>query len=258
MESTRRWRGMACRGAPAVRGAAALVAVGALWGGLELAAGTTSAAAALRVAGGSAQAQAKKDLLVKSDMPKGWTATKNSDSGSSGLGTGVPAADEQLASCLDVPAGVVEGAGRTVSSPQFNSPGDQLYGVTDAVVVFNSAKDARAQMVAYGRAQAASCLQSEAQGPYRNKIIGNIPKGVTFGTMTFNTADPSVIGPHAAGVVAHVPLTSQGVTLPLTFSQVVLAKGRLVQEISFYSFVKAFPVAVERHLISVAAGRIGL
>jgi len=189
-------------------------------------------------------------------VPKGWTTTKNTDDGSSGLGTGIPAADEELASCIDVPPGVIEAEPPSVSSPELESPGDQFYTVTDQIVVFNSSTDAREQVAAYGSPKTARCVQSLAQGPYRNKVLGSVPKGVTIGAMTVTSADAAVVGPRAVGLVVHMPVTTQGVTVPVTMSEVVEAKGRLVQEITFSSFIEPFPASLERHLIAVAAARL--
>lgn len=237
------------------RRTAALVAIGALW----LALGWTTAGkagAALQASAGNEQAQAKKDLLVKSDMPKGWTTAKNTDAGSLGLGTGVPAADDQLASCLDVPQGVIEASPPVVSSPEFDSPGNQFYAVSDQVLVFNGSADAREQVAAYSSAKTPACLQTEAEGPYKNKILGSIPKGVTLGAIKVTSADPAVIGPHAGGIDVRLSVTDHGVTVPLTFSEIVLANGRLLQQVTFVSYVRPFPVAVEEHLMAVLADRL--
>ncbi len=77
-------------------------------------------------------AQAKKSLLVLGDMPKTWTA-----SASSGGNAPTPAA-AQLARCLGVPLKEVNDNPPTVSSKDFNGPGD-VQSVQDSIEVFPTA-----------------------------------------------------------------------------------------------------------------------
>ena len=65
------------------RGAAGLVAAGLL--GLALL-GSVAAEAGASSSGSASLTQARKDLLVLSDMPAGWTSTKNPNTGNNTVG----------------------------------------------------------------------------------------------------------------------------------------------------------------------------
>src|ERR1700734_1726243 len=83
-------------------------------------------------------AQARKDLLVLSDMPAGWTSTKNPNANdNSSLG------NKQLAHCIGVSSSLIAENPPSVYSPQFQNS-DGTLTVADSVAVFPSAKNATA------------------------------------------------------------------------------------------------------------------
>ena len=83
----------------------------------------------------SSKAQAKKLLLVLSDMPKGWKTEKGSGGGGS---SNFPGAT-QLASCIGVPASLITSNPPEVDSPYYENKSGSLE-VQDSVSVFPSAK----------------------------------------------------------------------------------------------------------------------
>ena len=96
-----------------------------LSGGLAIGilAGTADAASAHNA---SPLGQAKKALLMLSDLPSGWTSTKSSNNNSSFPGAA------QLAGCLGVPTSVITNNPPTANSPDFDSK-SQLQTVGDSV-----------------------------------------------------------------------------------------------------------------------------
>jgi len=115
------------RGIVTRTGIAACLAGGLAMG---LLAGTTVAASAHS---SPLIGQAKRDLLVLSDLPSGWTSTKSSNNNSSFPGAA------QLASCLGVPKSIITNNPPTASSPEFDSK-NHLQSVNDSVQIYPSAK----------------------------------------------------------------------------------------------------------------------
>ena len=95
-----------------------------------------------------------------------------------------------------------------------------------------------------------------ASGPLKSKLLGKMPKGVTVGTLLVSPIDPTTYGAGTAGYSMSVPVTSHGVTLNLTVTQVFAVKGRLGHQITYTSVGVPFSIALEQRLTSVAAGRL--
>jgi hypothetical protein len=53
-----------------------------------------------------------------------------------------------------------------------------------------------------------------------------------------------------------VPVTTHGVTLNVTVTQLYAVKGRLGQQVTFTSIGLPFSIATEQHLSSLAVGRL--
>src|ERR1700733_5194790 len=70
----------------------------------------------------SSKAQAKKMLLVLSDMPKGWKKEK----GSGGSGSNNFPGATQLASCIGVPASLITSNPPEVDSPYYENKSGSL------------------------------------------------------------------------------------------------------------------------------------
>ncbi|MGH9046576.1 MAG: hypothetical protein ACRDVW_04600, partial [Acidimicrobiales bacterium] len=113
--------------------------------------GSASLAAASNA---SARAQAKKHVLVLSDMPSGW----HTEAGTGGASTsnGLPDASV-LAGCLGVPAKLIEANPPEYDSPYFENKSGSLE-VQDAVSVFPSLKEAHAQFAAIANAKTPACM----------------------------------------------------------------------------------------------------
>ncbi len=194
-------------------------------------------------------AQARKDLLVLADMPSGWTSSKNPNTSNNTLG------DNQLAHCIGVSTALITENPPSVNSPQFQDAQGTLT-VTDNVTVFPSVKNAAAEDAVAANPKMAHCMTLLATGPLKAKLFGKAPKGTTYGTPLVSAVDPSAFGSGVSGWALSVPISTQGVTVNVTSTQLVTVKGRLGHQVTFTSVGAPFSMTLEQHLMTVAAGRL--
>ena len=195
-------------------------------------------------------AQARKELLVLSDMPAGWTSTKNPNANNnSSLG------NKQLAHCIGVSAALIAENPPGAYSPQFQNA-DGTLSVADNVAVFPSVKNAAAEYSIGSNPKFPSCLTALASGPLKTKLFGKLPKGTTTGTPLVSAVAASALAPGIAGYSLSVPVTAQGTTLNVTVTQLVTVKGRLGHQVTFTSVGSPFSLALEQQIMNVAAARL--
>jgi hypothetical protein len=156
-------------------GIAALTTSALLFVSLTIGAGVSAAS-------DQAQTQAKKYLLVRSDMPKGWTIGKASTSEySTPLGS---VGDQQLASCLGVPLSVLSSPRPQAAVPDFVDSDAGLI-VGDTVTVFPSINSAHIYFAAMENGKLAPCLAPIANSAsFKSHLLGPVPKGRTLGRIT--------------------------------------------------------------------------
>jgi hypothetical protein len=193
-------------------------------------------------------AQARKALLVLSDMPSGWESTKGLNNPNSTVG------DTQLAHCIGVAVSLISENPPSVNSPQFQNRSGSLT-VNDNVTVFPSAKNARAELATAANEKTPGCLTTLAQGPLKNQLLGKPPKGVTYGSPLVSATDPSAF-PFTAGYSMSWPETAHGETVNITVTQLFAVKGRLGQQIVFASYGPSFPIAAEQRIAKAAVLRL--
>ena len=229
----------------AVRFPALLLASGLLIG---LAEGPASANG-----GQGALAHAKKDLLVRSDFPTGWSG-QGSVSTSSGNGGSSFPGENQLASCLGVSAAVINLNAPNATSPNFQNKAGTDY-AQDNVSVFPSPKVAARQYTTIAGPKVPSCLTTVFQGPARQELANEVGKNVTLGTITVASANPSWLVPHSTGFTLSFPLTTQGITVKSAVTIVSMVRGSTASQLTLTSVGLPFPSALARHLASVAYTR---
>lgn len=193
-------------------------------------------------------AQARKALLVLSDMPTGWESTKAPNNPNSTVG------DAQLAHCIGVAQSLISENPPSVNSPQFQDKSGSLT-INDNITVFPSARNALAELGTVANKKTPGCMTALAQGPLKQQLFGKPPKGVTYGVPLVSATDQSAF-PFTAGYSMSWPALSHGVTTNITVTQLFAVKGRLGQQIVFTSFGPAFPIATEQHLAAVAVQRL--
>jgi len=227
------------------RAASALVAAGLLAGSVL---GAVAAPAGASSGSGSL-AQARKALLVLSDLPAGWTTGKNTNNGNNNVG------DTQLAHCIGVATSLIAENPPSVNSPQFEDTQGTLI-VNDNVTIFPSAKNAAAEFAIGANPKTPGCMTALASGSLKAKLFGKTPKGVSIGAPLVSAIDPTAFGPGVTGYSLSVPVVTHGVTVNLTITQLVAVKGRLGQQVTFTAVGVPFSIALEQHVMSVAAGRL--
>jgi hypothetical protein len=197
-------------------------------------------------------AQAKKLLLVLSDLPQGWSKQK----GSSGNGSGNFPGAKKLAACIGVPAKLIESNPPQANGPTYQNKGDSLE-VQDGVSVFSSAKEAKAEFNAVANAKAPGCTATAMNTPvFRKSVLSGAGKGSQIGTITATAINPANFYPGSAGFVLVIPLKVQGVSLNISFAVVYYVKGALGQQIQFTSYGATFPSSLTSTLSAVAAHRL--
>lgn len=219
---------------------------------LGLAAGAIApgaAAGAVHSGSGSSElAQARKALLVLSDMPSGWASTKAPHNPNSTVG------DKQLAQCIGVAESLISENPPSVNSPQFQNGSGSLT-VDDNVTVFPSAKNALAELHTAVNDKTPGCMTALAQGPLKKQLLGKPPKGVTYGTPLVSATDPTAF-PFTAGYSISWPALTHHGTVNITVTQLFAVKGRLGQQMVFTSLGSPFPIATEQHIAAAAVQRL--
>jgi len=227
-----------------LRAGIATLASGALLLGMML---TTSGSAG--ASSSSLKNQAKKALIVKSDLPKGWTSS------SSGNNSGSLPGEDQLAHCLGMPESVVTGNPPSVYSPEFSSK-NQLLLVDDSVQIDPSAKYAKEDYESLAEANSPSCVASEFNGPAKASLAKGFGHGATVGTIVANRTPSSYFGPHVADVTLYFPVTFSGTTVNLEMTLTDYVKGRLEQIMAFFGIESNFPSSLSKHLTTVGDQRL--
>lgn len=199
------------------------------------------------------QNQAKKYLLVLSDLPSGWKAE---GAASTGSGSGAFPGAKQLASCIGVSPKLITSNPPQANSPYFENSAGSLE-VQDSVLVFPSAKNARAQLSAITNTKTPSCMTALVNtSSFKSKVLGSSAQQASIGAITVTAARSGAYGTGTAGLVLQIPITDQGQTVAATLAEVFFIKGNLGHEISYNSYNTTFPQSLAKHLTSVAQSRL--
>ena len=238
------------RGRPPVARAAVLFPALLLASGLliGLAAGLASANG-----GHGVLAQAKKDLLVRSDFPTGWSGQGSVSTSSGGGGSSFPG-ENQLASCLGVSAAVINLDAPNATSPNFQNKAGTDF-AQDNVSVFPSTRVAAQQYTTIADPKVPSCLTTVFQGPAKQELANDVGKNTTLGTISVAPASPSWLVPHSTGFTLSFPVTTQGITVQSAVTIVSMVRGTTASQLTLTSVGLPFPSALARHLASVAYAR---
>jgi len=218
--------------------------------GCALLVGTLSVGGA---ASATTAAQAKKYLLVLSDMPKGW---KSEGAASTGGGSSSFPGAKQLASCIGVASNLITANPPEANSPYFQNKNGSLE-VQDTVTVFPSVKKANSEFGAIANAKTPSCVGSIMNTPsFKSQLTSSGGEGASVGTITVSKINSSLYGPHTAGVTIGIPISSQGVNVSAKVTVVFYVKGNLGQQLSFNSYNTSFPISIAHQLTVAALNRL--
>jgi hypothetical protein len=236
-----RWRGP--------RGLGGVIACGLAAGLFLLAAGAPAGAGT-----SSSVAQAKKHLLVLSDLPRGWKVEKGT--GGSGGPGGLPqGAAAQVASCIGVPKSVIDDNSPNATGPYYKNK-DASLEVQDSVSLFPSPSYARTQLSWVANPKTPGCLAAWLNGPGKSLIQAQAEKGETFENMTAAPLNAKVYGSHVTGFVLNLPVVYKGITVPTEMISVYAIRGRLGQNITYNAYGDSFPTALAKHLDAVALNHL--
>jgi hypothetical protein len=197
----------------------------------------------------ASKVQAKRGLLVLSDFPKGWTASKGTTTDPALPGVA------QLASCLGAPESVVNSKPAKVYSPAFKLKSSQLSAQND-VSIYPTAKAAQADVDLAANPKTPACFSTLLNGPLKAQLLGGLSPGESVGTILVSRSTGVGDAPGGANLIAFIPLTVGSTTANLQLSVVVYAKGTLEQTIILTSVQAPFPSALSKHLTTVAKARL--
>jgi hypothetical protein len=198
-------------------------------------------------------AQAKKSLILLSDLPAGWTAPKTTGD-SKASGRTVPGA-AQLATCLGVAKDVIENVAPTESSPSFASKNGQQ-SAQDSVTIDPSASAAKASYASIAGAKTPGCLNTILNGVGKQTLAGSLQSGETIGTISVSDTAPAALAPHSAGFTIAVPITYKSQVVNSQITIIDVAKGHEESELTLTSVRTPFPAALSKHLAQVALQRL--
>jgi hypothetical protein len=157
---------------------------------------------------------------------------------------------------MGVPLSVIDYNAPGANSPQFTRKNQLLAAVSDNLSVYPSGKAARADFTSGTDVKAPSCFAADLNGAGKTELDAQFGAGTKVGTVTVTRTPASDFAPHAANLTMFFPLTTQGTTVNVEIIEVDVVSGNEEQTVSLTAVESTFPTSLERHLTTVAAGRI--
>jgi hypothetical protein len=214
--------------------------------------GASSASASAKVK--AEEAQAKSELLVKSDFPSGWSGqgsvtTDNKNGGAPNFPGG-----QQLVSCIGIPKSLLDLSTPEAVSPTFQTNGGEV-SAQETVDIAPSVKLAGEANALLASPKVPGCLTTAFQGPARQSIVSSAGNGVTIGNIAVVAANPDLLIRHSTGFTVSFPATSQGVTLNVQIDLISVPHGKTDSQLTLTSVSNSFSPSLAKHLETVAYGR---
>ncbi len=224
-----------------------LVAVTIGAGGLAGASGSGSGSVKAELA------QAKTELLVRSDFPTSWKGqgSVRTDKGSR---PDVFPGEEQLAGCLGVARSILEQNAPSATSPNFENSSQTDY-AQENLSIFATAKESQVQYASLANPKVPACMTALLQGAEKSEIDRSFPVGSTVGTITVTPVPRAELVPGSTGFLLSFPVTDQGVTVQTSIGEVVSVRGKSGVQLTLTSIGPPFPASLEKHLVRVADNR---
>jgi len=209
---------------------AGIIAVALTVGGASLAGASTT----------SQNAQARKALLVLSDLPKGWTSTPSTNTGGDNFSSA-----PQLASCIGVPTQLIQNTPPEVDSPQFQAKGGGD-AVQNTISIYPSAKYAQEEYTALSSKKTPGCITALLNGAESGS-------GASGTTSVKRLASPK----GTAAFALDTGVAAQGRSTPTRLELLYFTHGRFGDALDLVS-VGSTPLshALGQHLLSVARSRL--
>jgi hypothetical protein len=200
----------------------------------------------------AALAEAKKHVLTLAAMPKGWKIEPGSTY-STGKNNNFPG-QEQLASCIGVPAALIKANFPEEDSPYYQNKDGSLE-VLDAVTVFPSARIAKTQYAAIAGSKTPRCYAALMNSSaIKSQLSSGAPAGTTIGTVTVTRA--AHLPKHTAGFTATIPVTSNGQSSTVHVTQVFMIKGHRGHQLSLSAYGAGFPASLSQRVATEAKANL--
>lgn len=229
-------------------GAVAVVVVS----GAPVGASSASASSSAKVK--AEEAQAKSELLVKSDFPSGWSGQGSVSTDDKNGGAPNFPGGQQLVSCIGIPQSLLAVSTPEAVSPTFQTNGGEV-SAQDTVDIAPSVKLAAEANALLASSKVPGCLTTAFQGPARQSIVNSAGNGVTIGNIAVVAANPDQLIRHATGFTVSFPATSQGVTLNVQIDLISVPHGKTNSQLTLTSVSHSFSPSLAKHLETVAYGR---
>jgi hypothetical protein len=200
------------------------------------------------------EAQAKTELLVKSDFPSGWSGQGSVSTDDKNGGAPNFPGGQQLVSCIGIPQSLLALSTPEAVSPTFQTNGGEV-SAQDTVDIAPSVKLAGEANALLASPKVPGCLTTAFQGPARQSIVNSAGNGVTIGNIAVAAANPDLLIRHATGFTVSFPATSQGVTLNVQIDLISVPHGKTDSQLTLTSVTNSFLPSLAKHLETVAYGR---
>jgi hypothetical protein len=248
--------GQAIRRRTAVAGCA-LIALVLLGVECDPGAGASTTRSSSAEANAAAKALAKKGVLRRSDFPtKGWTTSKNPDSGN-GWPSGTAAST--FATCLGISVAVLQTNPPWAKAQEFDQ-NQQAYSVDEEVQVFPTAQQAATDVAVTASPIAPACFQQLLGGSFGKLFASSFTQGLgngaTLGTISATALPAPAPGQESAGMEITVPISVQSSNFSLYMDDVSFATGRAEASFTFLSVSDHFPTSLATRLETVTAQRL--
>lgn len=223
-------------------------AMGGLGGVDPLSGGVAGATGATSGPSAAQKAQAHHDVLVLSDLPRGWQA-KPRTAGS--RNSGGFAADKKFAACLKVPERVTKLSAYSAKSATFvNEDGTQQ--VNDSVSIFPSEAVGRTEMASISSPEMPGCLES---------LLRTISSGSPSGHSGTSIEDVHVVRdaspPGSTSYLLSATVSNDGQSLPVSIELVRFVHDDLGGTMELTSTEhSSIPPSTADHLIRTAQSRL--
>jgi hypothetical protein len=199
-------------------------------------------------------ALARKALIVKSDLPMGWTTSPNGGNAEKNLG--VP----QMLACLGLPASFVNYNPPEADSPTFNN--DALgQSVDDSIDVFANEKIAMEAFDLYGSSNSSKCVAQAFNSPSVRAVFARgIGSGAKVGTGTVTELAKPVASNLSNALELRLPFTYKGQHFELvSLDIVIMSKSRKVgaELVLTGPLQSQFSSSLVKHIESVTTQRLG-
>jgi hypothetical protein len=174
---------------------------------------TTTAPLAAAFSKSAAKKTAEAELLRLPDLPTGWMASRSSDSGD---GINDKAANQDLSTCLHVPASLLADSGpeqAEADSPDFTAPGKAQADFSETIDVTTESRATQA-FSAVQEPQLPRCLSASATRVLHKHLAKQVAKShLTLGRFVASPLKVAHVGQGAVGVTIRIPLTGKGLTI---------------------------------------------